>query len=149
MFKRSLKFVAALMAASALLVACGGNAQAQQQTSILNSQIWFQGQNKSFDMATAKKITFVTSNGNAAQVIVTDHDGMQRNGSISLSKLQSNPLWKNYIGTYTPFVFINTFGANFDCTNWQTVISWTGRAPEVINDNCELLSHIRSQSDTN
>lgn len=144
MFKRILKSAAL---AAALILSVG--AQAQQQTAILTSQIWFQGQNKSFDMATAKKITFVTTTGNTAQVIVTDHDGVQRSGSISLSKLQSNPLWKNYIGTYTPFVFINTFGANFDCVNWHTVISWAGRAPEDINDNCDLLSRIRSQSDTN
>jgi len=134
---------------SIILALAAFGAQAQQQTAILNSQIWFQGQNKSFDMATAKKITFVTTSGNLSQVIVTDHDGVQRSGSVSLSKLQSNPLWKNYIGTYNVFVFINTFGANFDCTNWQTVISWAGRAPEVVNDNCDLLSRIRSQSDTN
>lgn len=146
--KRTLKFAAALLA-SAVVLAATAPVHAQQQTAILNSQIWFQGQNKSFDMATAKKITFATTGGNLAQVVVTDHDGVQRSGSVSLSKLQSNPLWKNYIGTYTPFVFINTFGANFDCTNWQTVVSWAGRAPEVISDNCDLLSRIRSQSDTN
>lgn len=138
-----------LMVAFALIAAFSVSAFAQHQTAILNSQIWFQGQNKSFDLATAKKITFVTTNGNLSQVIVTDHDSVQRSGIVLLSKLQSNPLWKNYIGTYNPFDFVNTFGANFDCTNYQTVISWAGRAPEVINDNCDLLGRIRSQSDTN
>lgn len=148
MFKRILKFAAAALA-SAVVLTFTAPAQAQQQTAILNSQIWFQGQNKSFDLATAKKITFITGYGQYVPVFVTDHDGVQRSGSVSMSKLQANPLWKGYIATYNPLVFINTVGANFDCTNWQTVISWAGRAPEVINDNCDLMARIRSQSDTN
>lgn len=138
-----------LKAAVFAAVALSASAFAQQQTALLISQIPFQGQNKTFDLATAKKITFITGSGQYVPVIVTDHDGVQRSGSISMSKLMTNPLWKGYIGTYNPLVFINTVGANFDCVNWQTVISWAGRAPEVINDNCDLLTRIRSQSDTN
>lgn len=138
-----------LIAAAIALATLAGAAQAQQQTALLNSQIRFQGQNKTFDLATARKIRFITTNGNMSQVVVTDYDGVQRTGTISLSKLQAMPLWKNYVPTYNPFEFINTVGANFDCANYQTVIAWTGRAPEVINDNCSLVYKIMSQSDTN
>lgn len=148
MLKHILKFAAAVLASAAVLTFTAP-AQAQQQTAILSGQIWFQGANKSFDMATAKKINIVTVVGLSAPVIVTDYNGVQRTGTVSFSKMMNNPLWKNYIGTYDPHVFINTFGANFDCVNWQTVISWAGRAPEVINDNCDLMGRIRSQSDTN
>jgi hypothetical protein len=145
-----LKRILTVAAVALSITACGvGTAHAQQQTALLISQIPFQGQNKTFDLATAKKITFVTGYGQYVPAVVTDHDGVQRSGSISMSKLLANPLWKGYIGTYNPLVFINTVGANFDCVNWQTVISWAGRAPEVINDNCDLLTRIRSQSDTN
>lgn len=135
-----------ILAIAALMLAAAG-AQAQQQTGILNSQFRLQGQIKTVDLATARKITFVTTNGYTSNVVITDYDGVQRTGSISLSKLQASPLWKNYVAQ-SAFVYINTLGANFDCLG-NTVISWTGRQPETLNDNCSLVYKIISQSDTN
>lgn len=133
---------------AAALFATVAVAQAQQQTAILNSQFRLQGQLKTLDLATAQKITFITTNGNMSNVVVTDYDGIQHTGTISLSKLQANPLWKGYV-SYSPFIYFNTFGANFNCQNYQTVVSRTGRPQEVVNDNCYLVNRIISQSDTN
>lgn len=126
-----------------ILAALTSIAFAQQQTAILNSQFRLQGKQELVDLETARYINFAQNDP-----YIIDYDGVKRSGTISLSKLQANPLWKNYLSV-TPFLYINTKGANFKCQNYQTVIAWTGRAPEVANDNCSLISKLISQSDTN
>lgn len=144
MFKRTMKFAAALLA-SAVVLASTAPAHAQQQTALLTSQIPLRGSGvgQTFDAATARYINFAQNDP-----YIVDYDGVRVNGSLSLSKIQAMPLWKNYIAV-TPFLYLNTVGARFACTNYQTVVYFAGRAPEVRNDNCSLRDKVLSQSDTN
>lgn len=125
-----------------------GSAFAQQQTALLNSQIPLRGAGvgKTMDLNTTRYIHFEQTDP-----YIIDADGQRVSGSLSLDKLQRMPLWKNYVAI-TPFIYINTGWARFECTaatNWFTVIHWAGKAPETNYDNCTLLNKILSQSDTN
>lgn len=127
------------------LFATLGAAQAQQQTGVLNTQFRLQGQQKTLDLDTAQYINFAQNDP-----YVIDYDGVRHNGSFSLSKIQANPLWKNYVQSPSNvFLYVNTKYVNFACVNSQTVAKRTGRATEAINDNCALQTRIISQSDTN
>ena len=126
------------------LFATIGAAQAQQQTGILTNQIPLRGagEGKTVDVSSLRYISF-----NSSDAYVIKKNGARVNGSMSLTKVQAMPAWKDYVAV-TPLLYVNTRGADFDCVNYQTTLEFAS-GTEVRNDNCSLRDRVKSQSDTN
>lgn len=134
----------AVAAAIAMLLTASITAQAQQQTGILTNQIPLRGagEGKTVDVSSLRYISFAS---NDAYVI--KKTGAKVYGSMSLTKLQAMPAWKDYV-MVTPLLYLNTRGVDSECVNYQTVLEFAA-GTEVRNDNCSVRDRIKSQSDTN
>lgn len=138
MLKNTLKFAGALLASAMLLVACGGQANAQslpaQPTQQFDNQLRF-GNNQTVDVLHARYVDYIGGNWT-----VTDHAGNVKTGSFTTANaFYSSPAFSGYVRTtYNGgYRWWNTFGAGYSCSaSNETVIFYsTGQAVSYA-DNC-------------